>query len=587
MSTILEADTLLAVDVGTVNTRVSLFDVVDGRYRMVATGRASSTAGAPVFDVREGMHVALDEVSEITGRPFFDEAEALVMPTNAAGAGVDAFVSTASAGPHVKTVLVGLMPGVSMESARRLASSTYLNVVDEIGLMDGRREEALIDSMLGARPDLILMVGGTDSGATASVIRQIETVSLATSLLPTAQRPALVFAGNTSLGAAVMEHFQDTSAVAVVPNIRPDLEHEDLGPARLKLAELVNQKRAQSIAGFEDLNSWSGGYMMLTADAFGRVVRYLSQVYDPDKGVLGIDVGASHVTVAAAFDGALNNKVHSDLGLGISLPGLLRYASVDDVSRWLPTEIPDAEVRDYMFNKAIYPGTIPAELTDLHIEYALLRELIRSGISLSRGDWAEGANTELMPPLEPIIATGGAIARAPRPGYAALALLDAIQPRGITTLVLDPYNLVPAVGAAAGLLPMITVQVLESGSFVSLGTVVSPVGRGRAGKPVLRIRIEPESGGEPIEGIVRYGQLVLLPLRQGEHARMTLRPEKGFDVGFGGRGKAGALRVAGGALGVIIDARGRPIELSKDPARRRELNQKWLYDIGAMIQSES
>jgi MutL protein len=587
MSTILEADTLLAVDVGTVNTRVSLFDVVDGRYRMVATGRASSTAGAPVFDVREGMHVALDEVSEITGRPFFDESDALVMPTTNSGAGVDAFVSTASAGPHVRTVLVGLMPGVSMESARRLASSTYLNVVEEIGLMDGRREAELVDAMLDVNPDLILMVGGTDSGATASVIRQIETVSLATSLLPTVQRPALVFAGNTSLGAAVVEHFQDTSKVEIVSNIRPDLEHEELGPARLKLAEIVNKLRSQRIAGFEDLNGWSGGYMMLTADAFGRVVRYLSQVYDPDKGVLGIDVGASHVTIAAAFDGVLNNKVHSDLGLGISLPGLLRYASVADVSRWLPTEVPEAEVRDYIFNKAIYPGTIPAELTDLHIEYALLRELVRAGLSSSRSDWAVGASSELMPPLEPIIATGGAIARAPRPGYAALALLDAVQPRGITTLVLDPYNLVPAVGAAAGLLPMITVQVLESGSFVSLGTVVSPVGRGREGKPVLRIRIEPESGGEPIEGIVRYGQLVLLPLRQGEHARMTLRPEKGFDVGFGGRGKAGALRVAGGALGVIIDARGRPLELSTDPAHRRELNQKWLYDIGAMIQSES
>ena len=587
MSTILEADTLLAVDVGTVNTRVSLFDVVDGRYRMVATGRASSTAGAPIFDVREGMHVALGEVSEITGRPFFDESDALVMPTTNSGAGVDAFVSTASAGPHVRTVLVGLMPGVSMESARRLASSTYLNVVEEIGLMDVRREAELVDAMLDAKPDLILMVGGTDSGATASVIRQIETVSLATSLLPTVQRPALVFAGNTSLGAAVVEHFQDTSKVEIVSNIRPDLEHEELGPARLKLAEIVNQLRSQRIAGFEDLNGWSGGYMMLTADAFGRVVRYLSQVYDPDKGVLGIDVGASHVTIAAAFDGVLNNKVHSDLGLGISLPGLLRYASVADISRWLPTEVPDAEVRDYIFNKAIYPGTIPAELTDLHIEYALLRELVRAGLSNSRSDWAVGASSELMPPLEPIIATGGAIARAPRPGYAALVLLDAVQPRGITTLVLDPYNLVPAVGAAAGLLPMITVQVLESGSFVSLGTVVSPVGRGREGKPVLRIRIEPESGGEPIEGIVRYGQLVLLPLRQGEHARMTLRPEKGFDVGFGGRGKAGALRVAGGALGVIIDARGRPLELSNDPAHRRELNQKWLYDIGAMIQSES
>ncbi|MFQ5942988.1 MAG: glutamate mutase L [Anaerolineales bacterium] len=584
MSTILEADTLLAVDIGTVNTRASLFDVVDGRYRMVATGRSSSSAGPPLFDVREGMRVALDEVSEITGRPFFDESEALVMPTTAGGAGVDAFVSTASAGPHVRTVLVGLMPGVSIESARRLTSSTYLDVVDEIGLMDRRREEAQIDVMLSAKPDLILMVGGTDGGATASVIRQIETVSLATSLLPTAQRPALVFAGNSSLGAAIMERFQDRSAVAVLPNIRPELEQEDLGPTRLKLAEIVNQLRGRRIAGFDELNGWSGGFTMLTADAFSRVVRYLSQVYDPDNGVLGIDVGASHVTIAAAFDGQMNSKVHSDLGLGISLPGLLRHAPVSDVSRWLPTDIMEAEVRDYMFNKAIYPATIPSELSDLHIEYALLRELIRAGISQSRGDWVKGADTELMPPLEPIIASGGAIARAPRPGYAALALLDAVQPSGVTTLVLDPYNLIPAVGAAANLLPMITVQVLESGSFVSLGTVVSPVGRSRAGRPVLRIRIEPESGGELIEGIVRYGQLVLLPLRQGEHARIFLRPEKGFDVGYG-RGKARRLRIPGGALGVIIDARGRPIELPNDPDTRRELNQRWLYDIGAMLQT--
>ena len=580
-----EADTLLAVDVGTVNTRASLFDVVDGRYRMVATGRASSTAGAPLFDVREGMQVALGEVSEITGRPFFDESEALLIPTTGGGAGVDAFVSTASAGPHVRTVLVGLMPGVSIESARRLAGSTYLDVIDEIGLTDRRGEEAQIDVILAARPDLIFMVGGTDGGATASVIRQIETVSLATSLLPTDQRPALVFAGNTNLGAAVMERFQNGAAVALVPNIRPSLEQEELEPARLKLAEIIGQFRSQRIAGFEDLNAWSGGYTMLTADAISRVVRYLSRVYDPDKGVLGIDVGAAHVTVAAAFDGKLSRKVHSDLGLGTSLPGLLRHTSVSNVSRWLPMEVTEAEVRDYIFNKALYPGTIPAELSDLHIEYALLRELIRAGISRSRGDWAEGASSELMPPMEPIIASGGAIARAPRPGYAALALLDAVQPRGITTLVLDPYNLVPAVGAAAKLLPMITVQVLESGSFVSLGTVVSPVGRGHEGRPVLRIRIDPESGGEPIEGIIRYGQLVLLPLRQGEHARMTLRPERGFDVGFGGPGKAGALRVSGGALGVIIDARGRPIELSKNPERRRALNQKWLYEIGAMLES--
>jgi len=582
ISAILEADTLLAVDVGSVNTRASLFDVVDGRYRMVATGRASSTAGAPLFDVREGMNMAVDDLSAVTGRMLLDEGDNLIIPTTPEGAGVDAFVATASAGPRPRTVLVGLMPGVSMESARRLAGSTYLNVVEEIGLMDRRREEEQVDVLIASQPDMILMVGGTDGGATASVLRMIETVGLATSLLATAHRPNLVFAGNRLLGAAVSEYFQDRAPVTIVPNIRPALDQEELEPARLKLSEVIRELRAGKISGFEDLQAWSGGSMMLSADAFGRVVRYLSQVYDPDKGVLGIDVGASHVSVAAAFDGNLHLRVNSDLGLGSSMPGLMRYATIKDISRWLPGDVPEGRVRDYLYNKALYPGSIPSELEDLHIEYALARELIRTAIALSRADWPKGASSTLLPAFEPIIASGGAIARAPRPGYAALTLLDAIQPRGVTTLVLDPHNLIPAVGAAAGLLPMITVQVLESGSFVSLGTVVAPIGHGRSGQSVLRVRVEPEGGGETLEGVVRFGQVALLPLRQGQHARLTVRPERGFDVGFGGRGKAGALRVAGGVLGVVIDARGRPLELAKDPVERRESNQKWLHDIGAM-----
>lgn len=582
MSTIMEADTLLAVDVGMVNTRASLFDVVDGRYRMVATGRASSTAGPPLGDIREGLYMALRQVVEITGRALLDEAESLVMPTTTGGAGVDAFVSTSSAGPLARTVLVGLMPGVSMKSARKLARSTYLNVVDEISLMDRRREEEQIDILLAAKPDLILMVGGTDGGATASVLRMVETVGIAAGLMTTAQRPNLLFAGNQSLAAPVMERFQDRATVALVSNIRPSLREEHFSAARLKIAELIAELRGRKVAGYDLLHGWSGGHLMLTADAFGRVVRYLSKVYDPDKGVLGIDVGARHLTVAAAFDGEVDLKVHTDLGLGTSLPGLLKYASISDIVRWLPEDLGEGTVRDYIYNKALFPGTVPTELSELHIEYALVRELIRAGLARSRSDWPDDSGGELLPLLEPVIASGGAIARSPKPGMAALALLDAVQPRGISTLVLDPYNLIPAVGGSAGLLPMIAVQALESGSFVSLGTVVSPVGRTRIGSPAVRVRLEPESGGELSEGVVRYGQLRRLPLRQGEHARLTLRPERGFDAGFGGKGKAGALRVAGGALGLIIDARGRPLELPRDRGQRRERNLQWLHDIGAI-----
>jgi hypothetical protein len=164
---------------------------------------------------------------------------------------------------------------------------------------------------------------------------------------------------------------------------------------------------------------------------------------------------------------------------------------------------------------------------------------------------------------------------------AALAMLDGVQPTGVTTLVLDPHNLSPSLGAAAGSVPLLSVHVLESGSYVSLGTVVSPVGQARAGRRILTLRLEPEDSNEDIAGEIRMGQLVVLPLGQGAYGRLTLRPERGIDVGFGGPGKAGALRVAGGAVGLIIDARGRPLALPQDPAMRLELNDQWLRDIGA------
>jgi hypothetical protein len=374
--------------------------------------------------------------------------------------------------------------------------------------------------------------------------------------------------------------------VKLTANVRPTIDQEDLEPARRVLSDVIADARAARISGFEELSRWSGGHLLATADAFGRVVRYLSRVYDRRKGVLGVDLGASQTTVAAAFDGDLRLSVYSDLGLGDALPGLLNHSSLDKVTRWLPFEMPESDIHDYLANKALHPGTIPIEPVELHLEYALARQALRTAVGLARQSWPAvrgQRNPEAMPPLEPILASGGALARCPRPGYTVIVLLDALQPSGVSTLVLDPYSLMPAMGAAAGVLPMAAVQVLESGSFVSLATVVSPAGHGRFGRPVLRLRLDREGGGEPVEGEVRLGQVVVVPLGPGQHGRLTLRPERGFDVGFGGPGRAGVVRVAGGAVGLVVDARGRPLRLPVDAVRRVELIQKWMWDLGAQL----
>lgn len=585
MSTILDADTVLAVDVGSVNTRASLFDVVDGRYRLVATARALSTAGPPLFDVSEGVRIALDRIQEVTARRLVDEGETLIMPTTNQGAGVDIFVATTSAGPAVRTVVLGLMPRVSTESARRLAASTYLNVIEEIGLLDQRSTEEKIDRIIAARPDLILVAGGTDGGASESVLEMGDLVRLATELMPERRRPRIVYAGNAQLGPLFAKAFQGRAEIVQVPNVRPKLAIEDLSHARLRLGEAIAEARAAQVSGFGELDQWSGGYLMLSADAFGRVVRYLSRIYDPEKGVLGVDIGASQTTVAAAFGGDLRLSVSTDLGMGAVLATLLRETRPADILRWLPIDVPESRVRDYIYNKSLYPASIPAEKEELYIEHALAREIVRLALQRARQGWPRGKDsrsTWLLPAVEPILGSGGVLSRAPKPGLAAMTLLDAVQPTGITTLVLDPHNLSPALGATAGPVPMVTVHVLESGSFASLGTVVSPVGHARPGRRVMRIHLQRERSGEEIAGEIKMGQLAVLPLRQGEQARLTVRPERGIDVGFGGPGKAGALKVIGGAVGLIVDARGRPLSLPKDAGLRREWIARWLHELGAM-----
>ena len=585
MASIPDVEIILAIDVGSVNTRASLFDVIDGRYRLVATNEVNSTVGPPLFDIGEGVRSVMDGIQGITGRRLVDESEALIFPSTGFGSGVDLFVSSISAGPKVKTVLAGLMPGVSMTSARRLAESAYLDIVGEITLVDERRTEEQIDLIVSQRPDLILIVGGTDGGASDPLFQLIELIKLAVSLLSEGQRPRIVYSGNRSLGALVVDRLSGVTTVNVTPNIRPSLEIEELAPARIRLAETLFEIRSSRINGYEELKHWSSGSLIPTAEAFGRLIRYLSKIYDPDKGVLGVDLGSSQVTIAAAFEGDLNLSVNSGLGAGSSIKGLLDIGDLSKVLRWLPHEFSDSQLKDYIYNKAIRPASIPVTLDELHIELALARQIIREALFRARQTWPDRKDTRsslLLPPVEPILAAGATLARVPRPAYSALTLLDALQPTGVSTLVMDPYSLAPSLGAAAGPLPLATVQLLEAGVFVSIGTVVAPKVRARTGRKVMSYQLEYEDGSPSKSGDINFGQIVVLPLAPAEYGRLSVNPERGVELGFGMLGRAGTLRVAGGTLGVIIDARGRPLSLPRDIGQSRELNHRWLWDIGAL-----
>lgn len=579
---LLEDSSLLAVNVGASYTRAVLFDIVEGKYRFIASGQAPSTAEAPYKDVSLGVNQAISNLQTITGKILLDQHNQLITPVQGDGSGVDAFAATLSAGPTLRAVVVGLLSDVSMRSAQRLAETAYLQVMESFGLNDLRKPDEQIDSILRARPDLIIVTGGTDGGASRSVQKIMETVGLACYLMPEEKRPAILFAGNQSLAESTKGLLGKlTPSLHFSPNVRPSLDTEDLEPASRELAQVFSDVRKRQMPGVDQLGAWTGGRILPTAYAQGRVIRFLSKMTGANRGILGVDLGTTAAVVAAGFNGKLTLGVYPQFGLGDNLPGLLQHSELEDIMRWLPLDISPSVVRDYLYQRSLYPGTIPATKDDHAIGHAISRQALFLALREARRNFppeTRSITKDLMPLFEPILAGGGALSDAPTPGQSLLLLLDALQPVGITSIILDQNNLLPLLGAAAEFNQLLPVQVLESGAFTSLGTVVSVISPASYGLPVLRARLTYEDGTEA-QVEVKFGGLEIVPLATGQTARLALQPLQRSDIG-NGPGRNATVQVAGGVMGVVIDARGRPLTLPEDPVRRRELLKKWLWSVG-------
>ena len=78
----------------------------------------------------------------------------------------------------------------------------------------------------------------------------------------------------------------------------------------------------------------------------------------------------------------------------------------------------------------------------------------------------------------------------------------------------------------------------------------------------------------PVSRRVAFGEMALLPLPPATAiGRVSAVPERSFDLGAG-RGRPVSARIAGGCVGLIVDARGRrPFELPAAAARIARLRE--------------
>ena len=553
-------NSILAVDFGNVHTRAILIDLVEGVYSLVAQSEERTTGGFPIGDVGIGFRRAVQQLSTTTGRRFLQQDGTIITPEQPDRSGIDAFIATASIGRALRTVLIGLVPEMSIASAQRAAAGTYVEIVDVISLDDRRTPEDQLNAIVLARPDLIFITGGTEDGAREPVLEMAQIARLALSLMGTSIN--VLYAGNSVLVPQIHQLFDNVTTVFVADNVRPTLDDESLGMAQAQLASAFNSSAEQRGLGFDEVSMLSSVGVLPTAQSYHSIVTYLGRTTQRG-GVMAVDVGSTVSTLSAAVNGHNVTTIRTDIGVGHSASSLVDSLSLDAVRAWLPFYASDNEILGYALNKTLRPASIPETQRALYLEHGLLRVGIRGLLMAARPAWtptqALDDLNEPLPYFERIVGAGASLTGTGRPAMGAMLLLDALQPVGVVQLQADANALIPALGALARIKPEAVVQVLNATGLENLCTVINLSGNPRKGRNAANVRITIEDGDSQ-KFTVQGGELWVFPLSIGVKAQVRISVN-GRGVSIGGKRRL-KLEVDGGTAGLIIDARGRPLPLA-------------------------
>ena len=103
------------------------------------------------------------------------------------------------------------------------------------------------------------------------------------------------------------------------------------------------------------------------------------------------------------------------------------------------------------------------------------------------------------------------------------------------------------------------------------------------GKPAFSWEMR---GSQNAEGELLGGQLKLVELTAGETATVTVKPARGIDLGAG-PGNPVAHEVTGGSVGLILDARGRPIALPESRDEARDVVEGWYRELNIIDEGDA
>ena len=582
-------ESYLILDIDDALTKAVLIDRSGGPCGIRGTSQVATTIDPPSLDVTVGVEKAVNDLGRSLGKELWE----------AKGPSKDSkFLCSSSTGGSLYMTVGGVVGMISAESAQRAALGAGALLVDVFSWDDPRPDFEKVEDMRSMKPDMFLLAGGTDGGAVQQVSDMAHLISAA-DVRPRfgfEYKLPVIYAGNVDARGEVSSALsKERYAVQTVDNVRPVIERENLGPAKEAIYDSFMEHVIVHSPGYDKLVGWIDEPIIPTQAAIGKIL--YAYAVERQVNLLAVDVGGATTDVYSVYHGVFNRSLNADIGLTYGISNIMKMAGVQNVMRWIPRDVSEREVRNIVGNMMLLQ---PASLTadEVLVQRAAAIEAMRlavenhkriasrlKGVSLRRtisdifNQALEPTHVDMM--NTQVVLGRGRVFMQSRPAEAAALLLDALQTEGVTEMVIDRLYVMPHLGMLLKVDSEAAMRILSNECLLKLATCVAVRGRSKRGAVAMRIRMT-KGDGVTVEDEVSFGELKTLTLGAGERARLEVTPRRGLDAG-GGRGKRLEASVTGGEVGLILDARGRPLEV---PAEKDVL-AKWMRSLSRSQQSSA
>lgn len=450
---------VLLIDFGSTYTKLTAVDV-EGE-RLLGTASAYTTVET---DINEGLTKALADLESKIGK--LDYAEKYACSSAAGG---------------LRMVASGLVPELTSEAAKTASLGAGAKVV---GLYSFQLTEDDIDEIAALRPDIFLLVGGTDGGNSECILHNAHMLSALKPDFP------IVIAGNRS-AARQCERILNDCEVYRCDNVMPKFGVLCIEPTQKKIREIFLQ-RIVSAKGLSTAAALLTDDMMPTPSAVLLAMELLSQGYEGEGGIgdlVAVDVGGATTDVYSIADGMprqmntvfkgipepfSKRTVEGDIGMRYSVQGIVDAVGSSAIAKLSGLAV--KRVEELVCYLRSHTDSVPNGNEELSaLDEALASYAVETAVKRHAGTMEETytmmgltyvQSGKDLSNVKQIIVTGGSLIHTRNTAkIASYALFDPMQPQSLRPkeagVLVDRKYIIAAMGLLSTHYPRTALKILK------------------------------------------------------------------------------------------------------------------------------